>query len=480
MPRADGPLTLTVRHPLPGDPPPASGRDYVMGSAGNGDAVVLVNGDRVTVSANGAFLAYVRAPAAGASYQVSARLGDDSARAQVPVGSAPAATDPAIMAGSGRVTRGNVVFVPADSTPGVTSEIPARAEPEGDYVWSLLPGTRGVVTEVRGPLRRVRLDPSSSVWVDARLLRAAPPRAYRALVRPMVRTEVRDGETDVILPTPGPLPYRLRAGDDGLTFSIPGASTGGLAGPASPARSHIARLSVGTAMGLPGTEVMIRAQLRGALFGYEVFWRRGAMVLRVRHPPAIDATRPMAGLTIVVDAGHPPGGAVGPTGLREPDVALDVARRVETLLAARGAHVVLTRRDTASTSLDRRVAIARTVGGHAFVSIHADAIASGAHPARDIGTAIYYNREQSLRLAGATRLQLVGRLGLQDRGALHGDYAVIRQTWMPSILCEGATMTVPVQEAALADPSFRAAYAMGIADGLEVYFRGMQPYAARP
>jgi N-acetylmuramoyl-L-alanine amidase len=44
---------------------------------------------------------------------------------------------------------------------------------------------------------------------------------------------------------------------------------------------------------------------------------------------------------------------------------------------------------------------------------------------------------------------------------------------MPAILCEGAFIIVPQQEAALRTPEFQRAYALGVADGLEAYFRSL-------
>jgi N-acetylmuramoyl-L-alanine amidase len=41
---------------------------------------------------------------------------------------------------------------------------------------------------------------------------------------------------------------------------------------------------------------------------------------------------------------------------------------------------------------------------------------------------------------------------------------------MPAILCEGAFLIIPEQEAALRDPAFQEAYALGVADGLEAFF----------
>ena len=39
------------------------------------------------------------------------------------------------------------------------------------------------------------------------------------------------------------------------------------------------------------------------------------------------------------------------------------------------------------------------------------------------------------------------------------------------MLCEGAFIMVPEQEAAVKTPGFQERYALGVADGLEAYFR---------
>jgi N-acetylmuramoyl-L-alanine amidase len=41
------------------------------------------------------------------------------------------------------------------------------------------------------------------------------------------------------------------------------------------------------------------------------------------------------------------------------------------------------------------------------------------------------------------------------------------------VLCEGAWVVMPEQEAALRTPEFQQRYAMGIVDGLEAYFRSL-------
>jgi N-acetylmuramoyl-L-alanine amidase len=65
-------------------------------------------------------------------------------------------------------------------------------------------------------------------------------------------------------------------------------------------------------------------------------------------------------------------------------------------------------------------------------------------------------------------------MGLRDLGINYDNLAVLRPTWMPSILCEGAFVMLPEQEALLRTPEFQQAYALGVAEGLETYFRALR------
>lgn len=77
--------------------------------------------------------------------------------------------------------------------------------------------------------------------------------------------------------------------------------------------------------------------------------------------------------TIVIDPGHGGDkvGAVGPTGLQEKTVALDVAHRLRERLEARGTYrVLMTRDDDHDISLHERVDFANAHAADLFVSIH--------------------------------------------------------------------------------------------------------------
>ena len=78
---------------------------------------------------------------------------------------------------------------------------------------------------------------------------------------------------------------------------------------------------------------------------------------------------------IVIDPGHGghDTGTIGPNGLEEKDLVLDVGRRLGKLLQARlGADVVYTRKDDTFIPLESRTSIANQEQADLFVSIHAN------------------------------------------------------------------------------------------------------------
>ncbi|HEX7546866.1 MAG TPA: N-acetylmuramoyl-L-alanine amidase, partial [Gemmatimonadaceae bacterium] len=89
------------------------------------------------------------------------------------------------------------------------------------------------------------------------------------------------------------------------------------------------------------------------------------------------------------------------------------------------------------------------------------------------GTNTYFFFDQAEPLARAVQRGLVRQVGLPDMGINYDNLAVARQSWMPAILCEGAFVIVPEQEAALRDEGFQKRYAAGIVEGLEEYFRSL-------
>jgi len=189
-------------------------------------------------------------------------------------------------------------------------------------------------------------------------------------------------------------------------------------------------------------------------------------------PPAAGVAQSLAGQVIVIDPGHGGSpGAVGPTGLMEKEVVLDVSLRVADRLRQAGATVILTRDDDSIVSLPQRVNIAAAANAHIFVSVHTNAHTNTAVG----GTETYFF--QNSATAPASRLlaeylqrELVQALGLRDIGVKHGNFHVIRETTMPSVLLELAFISNAQEEALMRTDDFRQNSADAIFRGIEAYF----------
>lgn len=101
------------------------------------------------------------------------------------------------------------------------------------------------------------------------------------------------------------------------------------------------------------------------------------------------AGREFGPLRVVLDAGHGGDdfGAVGPNGLLEKDIVLEVALELEPLLRENlGAQVFLTRRVDHALSLAERTAMANDVEADLFISLHVNA----SRKKRAYGLEVYY------------------------------------------------------------------------------------------
>lgn len=90
---------------------------------------------------------------------------------------------------------------------------------------------------------------------------------------------------------------------------------------------------------------------------------------------------------IVIDAGHggKDSGALGPQGLREKDVVLDVALMLGMMVSQWGS-VIYTRTDDAFVELDRRATLANDAQGDAFISLHCNSGGPGSGDGFEIFT----------------------------------------------------------------------------------------------
>jgi len=166
--------------------------------------------------------------------------------------------------------------------------------------------------------------------------------------------------------------------------------------------------------------------------------------------------------------------------LREKDLNLDIARRVQSRLLAAGVPVIMTRTSDRYVSLASRMAIANSRIVDAFVSIHNNSSSRrSAH-----GTEIYRSIKGggSASLGEALRAELARSPGLPTsihaRRGDHGDYYYqLRNAKMPAVIAECAYLSNPSDALRLATVSFRDRLADAITAGILDFQRTL---TARP
>jgi len=223
---------------------------------------------------------------------------------------------------------------------------------------------------------------------------------------------------------------------------------------------------------------------------------------------------------IVIDAGHGgyDTGTIGPTGLMEKDLCLDVALRLGKLVEQKlpGADVVYTRTDDTFIPLEERTRIANEAKADLFVSIHANS--SPDHAARGVET-YYLNLKGSPEaMEVAARENAVSQEGIHDledlvkkiartekideseefaedvqdslskriqrtakpvrnRGVRKAPFVVLIGADMPSILTEISFLSNPSDEQLLKKPEHRQRIAEGVFQGVAAYLQSLNSMA---
>ena len=245
------------------------------------------------------------------------------------------------------------------------------------------------------------------------------------------------------------------------------------------------------------------------------------------HRLVIDVIRPKEQATetvptgqplrlIVIDAGHGghDSGAVGPSGLQEKDVVLDVTRRLAKMVEdGLGVKVMLTRKDDTFVPLRDRANMANRQRADIFVSVHANAhprsvsegvetyfLSSEASDSESRQTAAIENgviqlessasrqradalksilwelaqsefQHESSFLAETVLDSMTQSLKMVNRGVKQAGFYVLGGAAMPAILVEIGFLTNPKEERRLASAEHREASARAIYAGLAEYKR---------
>ena len=223
---------------------------------------------------------------------------------------------------------------------------------------------------------------------------------------------------------------------------------------------------------------------------------------------------------VVIDAGHGghDTGAIGPTGVREKDVALAIALQVAKKLQAAGLEVVLTRDDDTFVRLEDRAKFANQNRGDLFISIHCNAgpnrtmrgietytlntsanrysirLAARENATSERGVsdlqfiladlATKANTEESTRLAQRVQKSLVRDLsaqhkGIKDLGTKEALFYVLLGAKMPAILVETSFLSHPEEEKLLGDDKYQSEIAVAISDAVNGFLEEREAKLAR-
>jgi len=206
---------------------------------------------------------------------------------------------------------------------------------------------------------------------------------------------------------------------------------------------------------------------------------------RLAEPLDTLDVRSVAGRKIVIDPGHGGvfRGAIGLEGLDEADVNLGVALYLWGLLDEAGAEVYLTRKTDRDfvdgdkmalrRDLQARVAVTDSVVPDVFISLHHNADFGGDRTFNEIQ--VYHkigDDGPSLDIARIVARHLRGNIGETKTRVLPGNYYVLRNSKVPSILCEPSYISNPHVESKLKLWDKQRLEA-------EVYFLALVDYFAR-
>ena len=476
VPHVTGPLAIKVIYPDSNQLIQSKDSNFVFGSVGNGDAALMINGIPAPVWPNGAFMAWIPNPPATAPlYDIVATNGTESAQLTLPIKLPPPPTVPAPPPDTVQSLSPALyasLIGPAVYASDTDRVITGYALSGGIQRWFLMPNTVVRVTEMKGSNYYVELDTLQTIRIDKGDVKLFDS-TYVPVARKASAFKIQNTEeyTDVVIPMTDKPAHYVDEGPSGMTLILYGTS-----GPArkqlpvkAPASSYIKTVTATS----DGAQMKYAFDLKGPVYGYLALWQDGKLTFRVRRPPQVDSASPLLGRTIAIDPGHPPVGATGPTGLWEPVPTLAVGFKVQELLQAKGVKVIMTRTTPDPVDLYVRPAMGRRENAEAFVSIHLNAVPDGQNPFRAQGTTTYHYYLHSGPLADSVQRTAVENLSLRNVGVKRENFAVIRGTWMPSILVEGVFIIMPDTEAAMRTPEYQLKYAQGIVDGLENYFRAL-------
>ena len=197
---------------------------------------------------------------------------------------------------------------------------------------------------------------------------------------------------------------------------------------------------------------------------------------------------------IVIDPGHggrDPGAENRAIGLREKDVAFNVARLLKRSLTELGYKVVLTREQDAYVPLEQRAQLARVHRADLFISIHFNAAKSSKaegletyvftlpwHPSSNRSKLVASDKREyagnadntwSTLASYSVHSSMVAALGGKDRGLKRARFTVLRDLDCPGFLIEGGFISNHDEGMKIKTQSYQERLVNAITQGVLAY-----------
>lgn len=344
----------------------------------------------------------------------------------------------------------------------------ARTGPSTDYsrLTPLPQGTRARVTGREGDW--LRLDYGG--WIRAAETQpVAGSAGVRSLIRGVTSRQV-PGWTEIHFPLQVPVPVSVEQGTDSFTLTLHNTV---------PQTDTIYVTDDGLVERLDWNPILpdqveYRIHFKtDQQWGYKLRYEGTTLVLSLKQPPNLQASRPLAGTTILVDPGHggDEPGARGPNGTPEKDVNLAVSLLLQAALEARGAQVIMTRTADRTLPVNDRPAQIAQVEPTLALSIHFNALPDSGDAQNTAGIGAFWFHTQAHSLAQFLHDHLVTELDRPSYGVFWNNLALTRPHVAPSVLLELGFMINPSEFEWATDPQEQARLAEILAEGVELWVR---------
>jgi hypothetical protein len=178
-------------------------------------------------------------------------------------------------------------------------------------------------------------------------------------------------------------------------------------------------------------------------------------------------------MKLYLDPGHGGSdlGAQG-NGLKEKDIALDIALRIRTILTSNyeNVEVMMSRTNDVNKSLSQRTNEANNWKADYYLSIHCNAHNGSAHGYEDFIHSSLSDSSTTASYQNMMHAEIMKVNQLTNRGKKKANFLVLRETTMPALLTENGFIDNEQDAALMKDPLWRQKVATGHVNGLEKAF----------